>query len=124
MLYTVLHVGILAIHYIRQQQYSIWTRITNPSLARDSYLTRTIMYCLQWLIPVLLIPLPKSLLTPAILHNHTMFIVLYLTSFVLERKPCAICSIVFVIAVALICYSCYPNCAFILCDRTCDANPA
>src|SRR6218665_2355516 len=64
------------------------------------------MYCLQWLIPVLLIPKP---INPAFLYNHAMFLVLYLVSFFLERKPCAICSLVFAIAVFLICYSCQGN---------------
>ena len=67
------------------------------------------MYCLQWLIPVLLIPKP---LNPALLHNHAMFLVLYLTGFFLERKPCTICSIVFIAAVFLVCYNCVGNCIF------------
>lgn len=67
------------------------------------------MYCLQWLIPVLLIPKP---LNPALLHNHAMFLILYLTGFFLERKPCTICSIVFIAAVFLICYNCVGNCIF------------
>ena len=67
------------------------------------------MYCLQWLIPVLLIPKPVN---PALLYNHVVFIVLYLTGFFLERKPCTICSLVFVIAVFLICASGKNNCLF------------
>ncbi|XP_024947637.1 bladder cancer-associated protein-like [Cephus cinctus] len=54
------------------------------------------MYCLQWLIPVLLIPKPVN---PALLQTHVMFMVLYLIGFFLERKPCTICSIVFLAAV-------------------------
>ena len=49
------------------------------------------MYCLQWLIPVLLIPKPMN---PALLYNHVMFMVLYLFGFFVERKPCTICSLV------------------------------
>lgn len=71
------------------------------------------MYCLQWLIPVLLIPKPVN---PALLQTHVMFMALYLISFFLERKPCTICSVVFLIAVSLICYSGYNgfggNCLF------------
>ncbi|CAL1262893.1 unnamed protein product [Larinioides sclopetarius] len=67
------------------------------------------MYCLQWLIPVLLIPKPVN---PALLQNHMMFMVLYLTGFFLERKPCTICSLVFLIAVFLICYSGMGSCMF------------
>ena len=67
------------------------------------------MYCLQWLIPVLLLPKPVrfsrnflltkccdnfSQVNPALLYNHVMFIVLYLTGFFLEKKPCTICSLV------------------------------
>lgn len=58
------------------------------------------MYCLQWLIPILLIPKPVN---PALLYNHVMFMVLYLFGFFIERKPCTICSLVFVFAVVLIC---------------------
>jgi len=67
------------------------------------------MYCLQWLIPVLLIPKPVN---PALLYNHVVFIILYLFSFFIERKPCTICSLVFLFAVVLICSSGYGNCLF------------
>ena len=67
------------------------------------------MYCLQWLIPVLLLPKPVN---PALLYNHVMFVVLYLTGFFLERKPCTICSLVFIVAMILICYSGYESCPF------------
>lgn len=75
------------------------------------------MYCLQWLIPVLLIPKP---LNPALLNTHVMFMLLYMVSFFLERKPCSICSVIFVAAVFLICYSGFGNC--ILWNNMCDAN--
>ncbi|KAI0240059.1 Bladder cancer-associated protein, partial [Lamellibrachia satsuma] len=65
------------------------------------------MYCLQWLIPVLLIPKPVN---PAFFCNHDMFIAFYLAGFFLERKPCTICSLVFLAAVFLLCYSCYGPC--------------
>ncbi|XP_014298557.1 bladder cancer-associated protein [Microplitis demolitor] len=73
------------------------------------------MYCLQWLIPVLLIPKPVN---PALLPTHVMFMVLYLIGFFLERRPCIICSLVFFIAVSLICYSGVGNCLFW--SNTCD----
>ena len=73
------------------------------------------MYCLQWLIPVLLIPKPVN---PALLHTHVMFMVLYLIGFFLERKPCTICSLVFLAAVFLICYSGVGNC--LLWSSNCD----
>ena len=69
------------------------------------------MYCLQWLLPLLLIPRPANLF---LLHNHSMFMTLYLASFFLERRPCTICTIVFIAAVILICYSGIGNCLFLL----------
>jgi hypothetical protein len=57
-------------------------------------------------------------MNPALLYNHVVFMVLYLTGFFLERKPCTICSIVFVIAVGLLCSSGYGNCIFW--DNECD----
>ncbi|CAL1677431.1 unnamed protein product [Lasius platythorax] len=73
------------------------------------------MYCLQWLIPVLLIPKPVN---PALLQTHVMFMALYLIGFFLERKPCTICSLVFLAAVFLICYSGIGNC--LLWSTNCD----
>ncbi|XP_011565139.1 bladder cancer-associated protein [Plutella xylostella] len=67
------------------------------------------MYCLQWLIPVLLIPKPVN---PALVNTQVMFMVLYLIGFFLERKPCTVCSFVFLAAVFLICYSGIGNCLF------------
>ncbi|KAL0271562.1 UNVERIFIED_CONTAM: hypothetical protein PYX00_008618 [Menopon gallinae] len=67
------------------------------------------MYCLQWLIPVLLIPRPVN---PALVQTHVMFMLLYLLGFFLERKPCTICSVVFIAAVCLMCYSGIGNCLF------------
>jgi len=75
------------------------------------------MYCLQWLIPVLLIPKPVN---PALLYNHVMFMVLYLFGFFIERKPCTTCSLVFLSAVIFICTSGYGgNCIF---WASCDPN--
>jgi len=73
----------------------------------------TRMYCLQWLIPVLLLPKPVN---PAFLYNHAMFVILYLLGFVLERRPCAICSLVFAAAVFLICYSWSSHCVMWPCE--------
>ncbi|XP_061543616.1 bladder cancer-associated protein [Phyllopteryx taeniolatus] len=71
------------------------------------------MYCLQWLLPVLLIPKP---LNPALWFNHSMFMGFYLLSFLLERKPCTICALVFLAALFLICYSCWGNCFLYHCQ--------
>jgi len=68
------------------------------------------MYCLQWLIPVLLIP--KPFFHPSMLYQHAMFVVLYLVGFFIERKPCYICSLVFLAAIALLCFSDPDYCLF------------
>ncbi|KAL1518376.1 hypothetical protein ABEB36_002008 [Hypothenemus hampei] len=67
------------------------------------------MYCLQWLIPVLLMPKPSN---PALIQTHVMFMVLYLIGFFLERKPCTVCTLVFLVTVFLVCYSGSGNCLF------------
>lgn len=82
---------------------------------RPSWHAQEKMYCLQWLIPVLLIPKPVN---PALLQTHVMFMALYLIGFFLERKPCTICSLVFLAAVFLICYSGIGNC--LLWSTNCD----
>ncbi|CAO1304001.1 unnamed protein product [Diamesa hyperborea] len=74
------------------------------------------MYCLQCLLPVLLLPKPSN---KENLQTHVLFIVLFLISFFLERKPCTICSLVFLTAVFLLCYSGIGNCLF---WRNCDSN--
>uniref|UniRef100_A0A336M9C8 CSON013920 protein n=1 Tax=Culicoides sonorensis TaxID=179676 RepID=A0A336M9C8_CULSO len=77
------------------------------------------MYCLQCLIPVLLIPKPTN---PALVQTHVIFVILYLISFFLERKPCTICSVCFLTAVFLICYSGVGSCLFWsnCTDNTCE----
>lgn len=91
-------------------QFSCWQSICK------SQVSCTKMYCLQWLLPLLLIPKPAN---PFLLQNHSMFMTLYLASFFLERRPCTICTIVFVAAVALICYSGLGNCFFFVeCNDT------
>nr|ACO08681.1 Bladder cancer-associated protein [Oncorhynchus mykiss] len=79
------------------------------------------MYCLQWLLPVLLIPKP---LNPALWFNHSMFMGFYLLSFLLERKPCTICALVFLAALFLICYSCWGNCFLYHCHDSTLPNSA
>lgn len=73
------------------------------------------MYCLQWLLPVLLIPKPVN---PALLQTHVMFMALYLIGFFLERKPCNTCVLVFLVAIFMICYSGIGNC--FLWSKNCD----
>ncbi|UXI17211.1 hypothetical protein NH340_JMT03154 [Sarcoptes scabiei] len=59
------------------------------------------MYCLQWLIPVLLIPKPTNSFH---LQNHIMFVILYMISCFLERKTCVICLLLFAIMVFILCF--------------------
>uniref|UniRef100_A0A6B2E5B0 Putative bladder cancer-associated protein n=1 Tax=Phlebotomus kandelakii TaxID=1109342 RepID=A0A6B2E5B0_9DIPT len=75
------------------------------------------MYCLQCLLPVLLIPRPAN---AAFSHTHFLFVLLYLVNFFLERKPCTICSVIFITAVFLLCYSGIGNC--FLWPSNCDAG--
>jgi len=42
------------------------------------------MYCLQWLMPILLIP--KQLVHPAFLIDQALFLWFYIAGFVLERR--------------------------------------
>lgn len=88
---------------------SCWKTVVFPV---GQHLVRA-MYCLQWLIPVLLLPKPVN---PAFLYNHAMFVVLYLVGFVLERRPCAICSLVFATALFLICYGWSEHCVIWPCE--------
>lgn len=92
----------------------VYFLVTFPSLCWScscykNYISCAKMYCLQWLLPLLLIPKPAN---PFLLQNHSMFMTLYLASFFLERRPCTICTIVFVAAVTLMCYSGLGNCFF------------
>lgn len=58
------------------------------------------MYCLQWLLPVLLISKPSS---PLHLQNQVVFAALYLVGAVLERKPCLICLLLFLLTTTILC---------------------
>jgi len=89
--------------------------ILNQPTCNAELVLCTRMYCLQWLIPVLLLPKPVN---PAFLYNHAMFVILYLLGFVLERRPCAICSLVFAAAVFLICYSWSSHCVVWPCETS------
>ena len=57
------------------------------------------MYCLQWLIPVLLIPNPVN---PAWKLNHDIFIICYLFGFFIEKRPCTLCSLIFFVAACML----------------------
>ncbi|TKR93884.1 hypothetical protein L596_008258 [Steinernema carpocapsae] len=59
------------------------------------------MYCLQWLIPVLLIP--KHFIHPAFLLDQALLMWMYVVGFFIERRPCYVCSLLFIIAVFVMC---------------------
>lgn len=73
----------------------------------DCVITHKIMYCLQCLLPLMLIPKPTN---PASMQTHTAFVVLYLISYILEKKPCSICVILFLATVFLTCYNGFGSC--------------
>ncbi|VDD92150.1 unnamed protein product [Enterobius vermicularis] len=68
------------------------------------------MYCLQWLIPVFLIP--KHFLHPTFLIDQALFMWFYIIGFFIERRPCCICSIIFFTAVGLLCWNDSDSCIF------------
>lgn len=69
------------------------------------------------LIPVLLLPKP---INPDFIHYA--FLILHLISFFLEKKPCTICSIIFLTAIGLVCYSCWESCIFWSCSAPTASN--
>ena len=79
----------------------------NPCNWRSQEASSSKMYCLQYMVPVLMLPKP---LNPTLLQNHVMMVILYLMGYFLERKPCTICTIIFLAAVLLFCVSGFGNC--------------
>uniref|UniRef100_A0AC34RJE8 Bladder cancer-associated protein n=1 Tax=Panagrolaimus sp. JU765 TaxID=591449 RepID=A0AC34RJE8_9BILA len=81
------------------------------------------MYCLQRLLPLLLIP--KRLVHPSFLFYEAIIVWIYTISFILERKPCASCLIIFITAVAIFCYldpdgcALWPSCETVLNGEMC-----
>ena len=60
------------------------------------------MYCLQWMLPVLFVP--KSVCA-MVVQDQMLVIFLYLLAFFIERRPCILCILVFIVAVFVICIS-------------------
>lgn len=60
------------------------------------------MYCLQWMLPILFIPKSPCAL---IVQDQMMVILLYLLAFFIERRPCVLCILVFMVAIIVICSS-------------------
>ncbi|KAK0425597.1 hypothetical protein QR680_009279 [Steinernema hermaphroditum] len=55
------------------------------------------MYCLQWLLPVLLIP--KHFWNPCYLPDQTLILWTWVATFFIDRRPCYVCSFLFIVAV-------------------------
>ena len=60
------------------------------------------MYCLQWMLPVLFVPKSACLM---VVQDQMLVILLYLLAFFIERRPCVLCVLVFIVAVFVICVS-------------------
>uniref|UniRef100_A0A7E4ZS60 Bladder cancer-associated protein n=1 Tax=Panagrellus redivivus TaxID=6233 RepID=A0A7E4ZS60_PANRE len=69
------------------------------------------MYCLQWLIPFLLIP--KNLAVhPTFLFDQAMFFWIYMLGFFIERRPCYSCTLIFIVSLGFLCYMDSDRCVF------------
>ncbi|KAI6241243.1 hypothetical protein M3Y99_00348400 [Aphelenchoides fujianensis] len=74
------------------------------------------MYCLQYMLPVILIP--KPLIHPTFLVDHVLFLWFYVIGFLVERKPCHVCIFMFFLAAFFLCYSDSESCTlWPLCKR-------
>ncbi|KAI6182867.1 hypothetical protein M3Y97_00426800 [Aphelenchoides bicaudatus] len=83
------------------------------------------MYCLQFLVPVLFIP--KPLIHPTFLIDNAIFLWIYIIGFCIDKKPCHVCLVLFIIAAIALCYSdsenfplwpsCEPSTDSLLCRR-------
>ena len=69
------------------------------------------------MVPVLMLPKP---INPTLLQNQVMMVILYLVGYYLEHKPCTICTLLFLTAVLLICFSGLGHCLLPL-SPNCDA---
>lgn len=67
------------------------------------------MYCLHWMLPVLFVPKSDCAF---VLQEQMLVIVLYLLSFLLGRRPCLLCIIIFITAIVVVCYSGIAQCIF------------
>ena len=66
-----------------------------------------VMYCLQWMLPVLLVPRSACAM---VMQDQMLVIVLYLFAFFLERRPCILCVVLFLIALSVLCFSGLGHC--------------
>ncbi|CAD5210058.1 unnamed protein product [Bursaphelenchus xylophilus] len=67
------------------------------------------MYCLQFLLPVLLIP--KPIIHPTFLIDHALFLWFYIIGFIISKRPCHVCLLLFFVAAFFLCYSDMDNCS-------------
>ncbi|CEF66708.1 Bladder cancer-associated protein [Strongyloides ratti] len=68
------------------------------------------MYCLQWLLPLFLIP--KVGFHPDQIIERAILSWIYLIGFFIERRPCHVCTAAFIIFLLAYCYSDPDNCVF------------
>ncbi|BHF69097.1 hypothetical protein SprV_0301213800 [Sparganum proliferum] len=72
------------------------------------------MYCLQLILPLLILPKPSN---PAAHLHHAIYILLFLITFFLERKPCGVCTFILLLFVFLPCFTLVDNlCLFSSCS--------
>ncbi|KAI6178522.1 hypothetical protein M3Y98_00509700 [Aphelenchoides besseyi] len=77
------------------------------------------MYCLQYMLPVLLIP--KPLVHPTFLIDHALFLWFYVIGFLIDKRPCHI--VMFLICGGFLCYSASDSCTlWPLCEPMADAD--
>ncbi|CAH8664955.1 unnamed protein product [Dicrocoelium dendriticum] len=72
-----------------------------------------LMFCLQWILPLLFLPKPSN---PATCVHHTIYVLLFLICFFLERRPCGVCALLLFVFILLPCSSSLDTlCLFTMC---------
>ncbi|CAF0769727.1 unnamed protein product [Adineta ricciae] len=71
------------------------------------------MYCIQWLLPLILLPHP---ILPSI--HHYLFLVLHLLNFVIEKRPLYILAVMFTLVTSTTTYK-YPRAIFYSNNQEC-----
>lgn len=73
-----------------------------PSTHYHHQQTSFTMYCLQWMLPILLVPKSACAM---VVQDQMIVIFLYMLAFFIERRPCVLCVLVFIVAVVVLCAS-------------------
>ncbi|VDM02056.1 unnamed protein product [Schistocephalus solidus] len=83
--------------------YSVNSMVKNVNNSVEFNKTlRPLMYCLRLILPLLILPKPSN---PAAHLHHTIYILLFLISFFLERKPCGVCTVILLLFIFLPCFT-------------------